>query len=33
LDGGEMNLPASGKTGQLGGDIASGIFNGINNVE
>ena len=33
LNGGQMNLETRPKTQQLGSDIASGIFNGINSVE
>jgi len=33
LNGGEMKLNNQPKTGQVGSDIASGIFSGINSVE
>ena len=33
LNGGEMKLNNQSKTSQIGGDIASGIFKGINNAE
>ncbi len=32
LNGGEMNLDSQPKIGQVGSDIAGGIFNGINSV-